>query len=68
MEQQIKITCPHCGHEAVESAARPRGVRIYKCPGCTVLLRARHGDCCVACAYGDRACGPSAGSPAALTA
>ena len=68
MGADVTITCPHCGHAAAEAIGRLRGTRIYKCRHCRILLRARHTDCCVACAFGDRGCGPAAGNLATLGA
>jgi hypothetical protein len=31
---------------------------FYDCKGCGALLKAKPGDCCVFCSYGDVACPP----------
>lgn len=30
----------------------------YDCPGCGTVLKAKPGDCCVFCSYGDVPCPP----------
>ncbi|OYY59285.1 MAG: hypothetical protein B7Y05_05275 [Polynucleobacter sp. 24-46-87] len=54
--QNIIITCPHCqGRDALEI---PRGesMHLYRCPSCNSLLKAKSGDCCILCSFGDQDC------------
>ncbi len=52
------ITCPQCGHAAVETMPTDACQFFYDCAGCGSLLRPKPGDCCVFCSYGDLACPP----------
>ncbi|RLA06921.1 MAG: hypothetical protein DRQ51_07820 [Gammaproteobacteria bacterium] len=52
------ITCPYCGHN--ESCLMPENycMYFYDCKNCGKLLKAKAGDCCVFCSYGDVVCPP----------
>jgi len=52
------LTCPHCGHVAIERMPTNACMWFYECNGCTELLRPKPGDCCVFCSYGDVPCPP----------
>ena len=52
----VTITCPACGHAAVEAMLTDRCVFFYECAACKVLLKPKPGDCCVYCSYGDKRC------------
>ena len=52
------ITCPHCGHAAVEAMPRDACQFFYDCRGCGVRLKPKAGDCCVYCSYGSIPCPP----------
>jgi hypothetical protein len=52
------ITCPRCGHRAIETMPTNVCQFFYDCKGCKALLRPKAGDCCVFCSYGDRLCPP----------
>ena len=52
------ITCPFCGHSAVETMPTLACQYFYDCRGCRAVLRPKSGDCCVFCSYGDRGCPP----------
>jgi hypothetical protein len=53
-----QITCPQCGHHAVETMPTDACQFFYECPACRALLRPRPGDCCVFCSFGSVACPP----------
>ncbi len=55
---QSTITCPHCGHAAVERMPVDACQWFYECRGCRTLLRPLAGDCCVFCSYGTVPCPP----------
>src|ERR1035437_3473494 len=50
------ITCPTCGHAAMETIPTDRCLFFYECRACKAVLRPKSGDCCVFCSYGDRRC------------
>lgn len=50
------ITCPHCGHRALETMPRDACQWFYRCTGCGQLLKPLPGDCCVFCSYGNKPC------------
>lgn len=52
------ITCPSCG--ARHSHRMPVDACLYflDCPACGATLKAKTGDCCVFCSYGDVPCPP----------
>jgi hypothetical protein len=52
------ITCPACGHTAVEEMRETFCQFFYECRGCAVVFRPKQGDCCVFCSYSDRRCPP----------
>ncbi|WP_244432696.1 MULTISPECIES: GDCCVxC domain-containing (seleno)protein [unclassified Afipia] len=56
MQIQSTITCPHCGHRAVETMPTDACQFFYECKGCGVLLRPLEGHCCVFCSYGTNPC------------
>ena len=58
IETTSRITCPDCGHGESEVMPRDACLYFYDCKGCGALLRAKPGDCCVFCSYGDVACPP----------
>ena len=49
---QSTLTCPHCGHQSVETMPTDACIYFHECAGCGVLLQPRAGDCCVFCSYG----------------
>ncbi|WP_116473078.1 GDCCVxC domain-containing (seleno)protein [Zobellella maritima] len=53
-----EITCPKCGHREVEIMLEDSCQYFYECKKCNVVLKPRHGDCCVFCSYGDTPCPP----------
>ncbi|MFN8063597.1 MAG: GDCCVxC domain-containing (seleno)protein [Vicinamibacterales bacterium] len=52
------MTCPVCGHSAIETMPTNACVFFYRCTACGQLLRPKPGDCCVFCSYGDQRCPP----------
>ncbi len=56
MQTQATLTCPLCA--AVQAAEIPTGscMPFYKCQKCNKLIKAKDGDCCVFCSYGNKKC------------
>ena len=52
------LTCPQCGHHAVETMPTNACVHFYECSACRAVLRPKSGDCCVFCSYGSSRCPP----------
>jgi hypothetical protein len=52
------LTCPQCGATQKESMPTDACVFFWTCPGCSVRLKPKAGDCCVFCSYGDVDCPP----------
>jgi len=52
------LTCPNCGHRALESMPTDACQFFYACKGCGAMLKPLPGDCCVFCSYGDVPCPP----------
>lgn len=55
---QSTITCPHCGFPKEETMPTDACQYFYKCTNCKIILKPKHGDCCVFCSYGSIACPP----------
>ena len=53
-----ELTCPHCGHKAVEVMPTDACIYFYDCAGCGAMLKPKPGDCCVFCSYGSVPCPP----------
>lgn len=53
-----ELTCPHCGHKAVETMPTDACVWLYDCAACEAVLKPKPGDCCVFCSYGSIPCPP----------
>ncbi|WP_372982386.1 GDCCVxC domain-containing (seleno)protein [Marinobacter sediminum] len=53
-----ELTCPECGHKEVQTMPEDSCQYFYECKYCQVLLKPKHGDCCVFCSYGDTPCPP----------
>lgn len=53
-----EITCPECGHSAVETMPTNACQYFYDCTGCGEVLKPKAGDCCVFCSYGTVPCPP----------
>ncbi len=58
LQLQSTLTCPHCGHQAVETMPTDACLFFHDCAACGALLRPKPGDCCVFCSYGSVACPP----------
>ncbi|MGO9389611.1 GDCCVxC domain-containing (seleno)protein [Rhodoblastus sp.] len=58
MQLTSTLTCPKCGHRAVETMPTDACQYFYECKGCSALLKPFPGDCCVYCSYGDVPCPP----------
>lgn len=58
IEHVSMITCPRCGHAALETMPTNACQHFYECTGCGELLRPKFGDCCVFCSYGTVPCPP----------
>jgi len=52
------ITCPSCGHQAIEQMPMDACLFFYDCRGCGALLQPKPADCCVFCSYGSVPCPP----------
>jgi hypothetical protein len=55
---QSTLTCPECGHRALETMPTDACQYFYDCLGCGTVLKPKAGDCCVYCSYGDQPCPP----------
>jgi rubredoxin len=55
---QSTIRCPHCGVARTETMPTDACQIVYRCTGCGMVLRPKHGDCCVFCSYGSVPCPP----------
>lgn len=55
---EATITCPVCGHTALEPMPENACLRFYTCGGCGTRLAPKPGDCCVFCSYADALCPP----------
>jgi len=55
---QCTVTCPYCGHQAIESMPENACNIKYDCKGCGARLQPAVGDCCVFCTYGTVPCPP----------
>ena len=55
---EAKLTCPQCGHTAVEEMPIDACQFFYECLNCRAVLRPKEGDCCVFCSYADIPCPP----------
>ena len=56
IELQSTITCPECGHQAIETMPTDACQYIYDCDRCGASLKPKKGDCCVYCSYGSVPC------------
>jgi hypothetical protein len=58
LQLQSVLTCPHCGHQAMETMPANACVAFYDCKGCGKTLKPLPGSCCVFCSYGSVPCPP----------
>ncbi|MGO9772542.1 MAG: GDCCVxC domain-containing (seleno)protein [Roseiarcus sp.] len=56
------LTCPNCGHRALEAMPTDACQFFYDCKACGAVLKPKRGDCCVFCSYGDVPCPPVQGA------
>ncbi|MGJ3241278.1 MAG: GDCCVxC domain-containing (seleno)protein [Anaerolineae bacterium] len=54
--QVSTITCPHCQQQTTETMPDDYCQFMYQCQHCGQQLRAKSGDCCVYCSYGNVVC------------
>lgn len=55
---QSTITCPVCGAKHKEKMPLDSCQYFWECPSCHQVIKAKKGDCCVFCSYGDVPCPP----------
>ena len=53
---QSTLTCPHCGHNKLETMPTDACQYYYECESCNSLLKPKPGDCCVFCSFGTVNC------------
>lgn len=53
------LTCPECGFKKEEEMPENACQFFYKCTNCKTVIKAKKGDCCVYCSYGDTPCPPA---------
>lgn len=58
VELNSEITCPECGHKAMEEMPTTACQYFYECTKCKKLLKPINNDCCVYCSYGSTPCPP----------
>jgi len=58
MQLESTLTCPKCGHQAVETMPTDACQFFYDCKDCGERLKPVPGDCCVFCSYGSVPCPP----------
>lgn len=58
IELQSTITCPQCGHAAIETMPTDACQYIYDCRQCGTRMKPKKGDCCIFCSYGSVPCPP----------
>ncbi|MCW2285982.1 hypothetical protein M2323_003819 [Rhodoblastus acidophilus] len=58
MDTLSTLKCPTCYYQAIELMPTDRIVDSYQCKGCGTVLRAKPGQDCVFCSYGDVPCPP----------
>lgn len=58
IDLQSTLTCPDCGHQAMEAMPTDACQFYYDCKSCGAVLRPKAGDCCVFCSYGTVKCPP----------
>lgn len=55
---QSTITCPACGHSAVETMPTDACQIRHACARCGHEMKPKAGDCCVFCTFGSVPCPP----------
>ena len=56
VSETSEITCPKCGHKAIETLPTEVCLIKYNCKNCSAELTPKEGDCCVFCTYGTHKC------------
>jgi len=62
MELRSVITCPMCGHRAIEIMPTDACQYSYDCRHCGYRMKPIKGRCCVYCCYGSVPCPPVQGA------
>lgn len=52
------LACPECGSKITDRMPEDSCRYFRECPSCGELMKAKKGDCCVYCSYGDIPCPP----------
>jgi hypothetical protein len=53
---QSTLTCPFCGKSSKLTMPEDCCQYYLDCPSCQTTIKAKSGDCCVFCSYGDTPC------------
>ena len=51
-----ELTCPKCNFLYQEVMLENVCQTYYRCPHCRAQIKAKEGECCVFCSYGDTPC------------
>lgn len=52
------LTCPNCNSKTEEDMPLDSCEYFYECSQCKMVIKPKHGDCCVYCSYGTIPCPP----------
>ena len=58
VNHKSKLICPHCSHEKTITMPSTFCQYFLECTNCKTVIKAKAGDCCVFCSYGDINCPP----------
>lgn len=58
INHKSKLICPHCSHEKTITMPSTFCQYFLECTNCKTVIKAKAGDCCVFCSYGDINCPP----------
>ncbi len=58
INHKSKLICPHCSHEKTITMPSTFCQYFLECTNCKTVIKAKAGDCCVFCSYGDIKCPP----------
>jgi hypothetical protein len=56
MELESNLRCPSCGNTERITMPVNSCQFFYECTSCHEIMKAKEGDCCVFCSYGDVPC------------
>ena len=56
INHKSKLVCPHCSHEKTITMPSTFCQYFLECTNCKTVIKAKAGDCCVFCSYGDIKC------------